>query len=397
MKRVIISICIVCLVLQSPVDGSISQELTSSTNQFSVDLIKTILHEKTGNIVSCPLGVYFLLATLQQGTGGNSRGEINDALHSQPDETREACRNISTKYATYRERQVTLDFKTRAFINTTFEVKPEFKQTLVEDFKSDIDLVDFTSPDNSSNIINTWVQQSTNNRISSLFEPSDLPQDTVLAVVNAVYFKNFWLNRFYETENKNFSSTPDVTKEVPTMSKVSVYNGGENADLGAKFVHLEFAHTSDFSVLLVLPTERHGLNNVLERLTADNLISLLNYTDFKRVTLSVPKFQLNSDINLITTLPKLGVNEVFHGLANLTGIGDLPLFVGKFVQKAEILVDEGGVTASAATGYTVQQRSGRRYPHVEETMEFIADHPFLFFIVDRVHNLPLFAGRVSSP
>ncbi|PSN45076.1 Serpin B9 [Blattella germanica] len=356
----------------------------------------TILQETPGNAVCSPVGVFTLLSILQQGSRGHSREEINTALHAQPEETQEACRNITEGYNGYSERQLMLDFKNRAFIHSTFEVLPDFKQTLVDDFKSDIDLVDFLFPSNASAQINSWVAENTHNRINKLFEPDDLPDATRLAIVNVIYFKNYWLAPFYNTQNKNFSSEPQVQTLVPTLSMTAIFRGGEDSELGAKFVHMDFARTADFTVLLILPTERHGLDNLLNRLTADNLVNIFNHTGLKDVTLSVPKFRLNSDIDLVGKLQRLGVNDVFNDVANLTGIASLPLFVGKFIQKAEIALDEGGVTASAATGFTVQQRSGRGYPHVSETMEFIADHPFLFFIVDRVNFLPLFAGRVKS-
>ena len=47
---------------------------------------------------------------------------------------------------------------------------------------------------------------------------------------------------------------------------------------------------------------------------------------------------------------QLGLTQVFALTADLSGISNETLYVSKAIQKAEILADETGVTAAAATG-----------------------------------------------
>ena len=62
------------------------------------------------------------------------------------------------------------------------------------------------------------------------------------------------------------------------------------------------------------------------------------------------------------------------------------------MQKAVIDVDEGGVSAAAATVITVEQ-----YASVpQKVVKVTADRPFLYMIIDRSTNLPLFIGTTSS-
>ena len=59
-----------------------------------------------------------------------------------------------------------------------------------------------------------------------------------------------------------------------------------------------------------------------------------------------------------------------------------------------IEVDEEGTVAAAATAVIMDDESG----YDEEVPEqFIADHPFLFFLRDLQTGLLLFQGRVVSP
>ena len=70
------------------------------------------------------------------------------------------------------------------------------------------------------------------------------------------------------------------------------------------------------------------------------------------------------------------------------------LVVSEAIQKAFIEVDEVGTTAAATTASVVQSRGGSLGP---DPKEFIADHPFLFFVRDLQTGLLLFQGRVANP
>ena len=61
------------------------------------------------------------------------------------------------------------------------------------------------------------------------------------------------------------------------------------------------------------------------------------------------------------------------------------------IQKAMIEVDEEGTEAAAATAIVSNDYE------MSEKIEFIADHPFLFFLRDLKTGLLLFQGRVVDP
>ena len=54
-------------------------------------------------------------------------------------------------------------------------------------------------------------------------------------------------------------------------------------------------------------------------------------------------------------------------------------------------VNEEGSEAAAATGVVINKRS------IPIVHPFIADHPFLFFIVDNRAEVIIFSGRVTNP
>ena len=111
------------------------------------------------------------------------------------------------------------------------------------------------------------------------------------------------------------------------------------------------------------------------------------------VELMIPKFKIESKINLKNILSNLGMEKMFQpSTTGLKGISDGVLFVSDVIQKAFIEVDETGTEAAAATAVFVFTKMS--LPKIDR---FVADHPFLFFIRDLQTNLVLFQGRVTKP
>ncbi|KAJ9585041.1 hypothetical protein L9F63_020615 [Diploptera punctata] len=358
-------------------------------------IFQAVLENKTENVVVSPVSVYTLLAILQQSAGGNTQQEINNVVHAQPELTKQAYKTLTTRYRGSFSR-TEVEFNTRAFAGAGLHFKSDFRQTLINNFLADIESVDFGDSANASAQINSWISQVTQHKINELIHPDELDAFTRLVLVNAIYFKSYWDNPFTSAENKAFYPTNGTEIQVATLSQVQFYHAGECSHLGAKFVHLDFVDGAEFTVLLILPSEKHGLEELVNRLTADNLTNIISHHGFKRVTLQFPTFRLKSDSNLENLLQALGVIEVFQPSADLSAMTNETLVLKKAIQKAEILIDENGVTAAAATGFTFFLPMAR-LPVVAEDMDFTADHPFLFFIVDRATHVPLFAGRVTNP
>lgn len=91
------------------------------------------------------------------------------------------------------------------------------------------------------------------------------------------------------------------------------------------------------------------------------------------------------------SVKQLGLRDIFTPASDLGGIASsTSLAVSDVIHQANVEIDEKGGSGSAAT---VVQFLRMRTP----TMSFVADQPFLFFIVDQKTNIPLFAGKLSNP
>ena len=115
------------------------------------------------------------------------------------------------------------------------------------------------------------------------------------------------------------------------------------------------------------------------------------------INLSMPRFDVSSDLSLIDGLKELGVTDVFdYTISNFDPLGastDEPLYVTTAQHAARVKVDEEGCEAAAYT--VVMMEAGAAMPPDDE-VDFTLDRPFLFAVTGD-SDLPLFTGVVNQP
>jgi len=71
------------------------------------------------------------------------------------------------------------------------------------------------------------------------------------------------------------------------------------------------------------------------------------------------------------------------------------LFISLVKQKAILILDEDGTEASAATMVEVKKECAVEYEVPPVNLYF--DKPFLYMIVDKSNDIPLFVGIMDAP
>ncbi|XP_069676812.1 serpin B6-like isoform X2 [Periplaneta americana] len=379
--------------------GSLSEEMVTASNAFSIDLMKTIFssEKRQKNTVVSPLSLSTVLSMVQQGSGGNTLKELDQVLHAQPKSTREGFKDLIQELSGDLE-DIKLEIANKLYVRTGFDILKSFVNIVKKDFRSDIEDLNFSDAASAADTINSWVSENTHHKIQSLVTKDMITPDTVLMLLNAVYFSGGWDTVFAErnTNMQPFTTLDGNSKDVATMHHYQeILVGGHNSDIGAKYVHLPFSN-NQFSMLLIVPDAVDGLKGVLNSLTTQKLVSLIREVDTRYVDLALPKYKFDTTSKLVPTLKKMGVYDLFDISANLTGISLRPLKATEVIQKAEIEVDEKGAKAVAVTGLHVVTFSVPR-ADIDELVLIKADHPFMFFIVHRSNNIPLFSGWVVHP
>ena len=112
------------------------------------------------------------------------------------------------------------------------------------------------------------------------------------------------------------------------------------------------------------------------------------------VNLSVPKFDIASDLDLTESLKKMGITDVFDpAISDFSPMtDDTEAYLSQARHAARVAIDEEGVTAAA---YTVMMAAGAAAPPDEE-VDFTLNRPFVFAVTG-ADGLPLFVGVVHQP
>ena len=95
-------------------------------------------------------------------------------------------------------------------------------------------------------------------------------------------------------------------------------------------------------------------------------------------TKNKPRLKTRSSLALDKTLAQMGMPSLFSSDTDLSGISNKKdLFVSSVAHQAVIDINEEGTEAAAGTAVIMQTKTLLRPPSL-----FIADHPFLYLIVD---------------
>ena len=150
----------------------------------------------------------------------------------------------------------------------------------------------------------------------------------------------------------------------------------------------------DLSMVILLPKEKDGLDDLEKELTAENLTEWQKQLRKREVEVFLPKFKMTSQFGLADRLKKMGMPDAFNpDKADFSGMtGEKDLHISDVIHKAFVEVNEEGTEAAAATAVTMRVTSMPAPPPV-----FRADHPFMFVIQDTNTGSILFVGRIVDP
>jgi serpin B len=123
------------------------------------------------------------------------------------------------------------------------------------------------------------------------------------------------------------------------------------------------------------------------------LESVLVNLEGQQVTLSMPRFEFESEVGLTQVLQAMGMPTAFDTGADFSGMdGTRDLFISDVLHKAFVSVDEAGTEAAAATAVIMERGMAPQSP-----VEMKVDRPFIFLIRDLQTGAVLFVGRVMNP
>lgn len=378
------------------------EQLSSANSLFALELFRTLNESNpTGNIFFSPFSISSALAMVFLGTKGSTAAQLSKTFHFDSVEDVHSRFQSLNAEVSKRGAAHTLKLANRLYGEKTYNFLPEFLTSTQKMYGADLAPVDFQhASEDARKEINQWVKGQTEGKIPELLAVGVVDSMTKLVLVNAIYFKGLWEEKFMkqDTTDAPFRLNKKNTKSVKMMYQKKKFFFGYISDLKCKVLEMPY-QGGELSMVILLPEdiedESTGLKKIEEQITLEKLREWTKRENLENIDVHVklPRFKIEESYILNSNLGRLGLQDLFNSSkADLSGMsGSRDLFISKIVHKAFVEVNEEGTEAAATTAGIAT------FCMLLPEEEFTADHPFVFFIRHNPTANVLFLGRVCSP
>ena len=357
---------------------------SDKVGNFAFSLYKELEKKDSISFVVSPSSIYSALFMACLGAGNGTKKEILEVLSIDHIPNMPADFFVSSSPSILQANSV--------WLQEEYRIKDTYLSSLSFFFENEVLRANFSEYPNKSRLkINSWIAESTNNKVQSLLKPNDISRRTRLVLVNALYMLSNWKKAFErsKTASKDFFLLNGTIK-LPTMHLRDRMIFFEDGHL--KSISLELEDSLLFTV--ILPNSNTMMRYVESNLDMSYFNLILKSSKFYDVDFSMPKINLDYSISLKDHLISMGVNQAFiDGKANFSNIRDEnDLTISDVLHQSTLSLDEEGVEASSATAVVIRVKTTAK----KKRKEFKANRPFIFIISDQKNNLIHFMGKFSG-
>nr|XP_045014054.1 alpha-2-antiplasmin [Jaculus jaculus]XP_045014055.1 alpha-2-antiplasmin [Jaculus jaculus] len=359
-----------------------THRLARAMMTFTADLVSKVARSSTSpNLILSPLSVALALSHLALGAQNQTLQTLQQVLHMNS----EACLPHLLSHLSQNLGSGTLRLAARMYLQKGFPIKKDFLEQSERLFGAKPMKLTGKQEEDLANI-NQWVNEATEGKIEDFL--SELPDNTVLLLLNAIHFQGFWRSKFDPslTQRDSFHLDEQFTVPVDMMQAHSYplrWFLLEQPEI--QVAHFPFKNNMSFVVMV--PTHfEWNVSQVLANLSWDTLYQQPLLRE-KPTKVRLPKLHLKHQLDLVATLSQLGLQELFQD-PDLRGISDQRLVVSSVQHQSTLELSEAGVEAAAATSTAMTRMS---------LSSFSVNRPFLFLVMEDTVGLPLFVGSVRNP
>jgi serpin B len=381
---------------QEEVSFPVNAQQIAAANAMGFDLLRGVsaLAEADQNLFLSPPSVALALAMVLNGAAGETRAAILEAMHLPGWEdaaVNEAMAGLR-QALTGGDLGVELAIANSLWGRVGIPFRAEFLATGQRYYAARIETLDFDDPA-ASETINAWVKAQTRERIPEIV-PKQIDPETILFLINAIYFKGDWELPFrpQATRDQPFTRADGSRVQVPMMSQEDTFVYGESDEW--QIVRLPYKGER-LSMVVVLPSQGRTVDELAASLDADAWAEMQSEMVYLEGYLALPRFSYSFGASLNEPLKEMGMEIAFEeGSADFSRLHEAPwpTWISDVRHKTFVEVNERGTEAAAVTSIEVQAESMPL-----ERFTFVADRPFLFAIQDNASGSILFIGVLRDP
>ena len=380
-------------------DNEITEDIIAPQMKFSTELLKKTFTQESENknLLISPLSINVALGMTANGAAGDTLAEYMDVLGGgmELDSYNDCMADLISRLTSYYSAEVDITDSVwfrQNDANSCF-VKQPFLNSAAKYFGADA----FGAPFDEQTVrdVNKWVSHGTHGVIDQLFEKKEDIDNSMMLLINTLYFKGQWDQLYVQAVPqvfKNYNGEEVLTDTL--FSNERYYIEGK----GYTGFRKDYS-SSDFSFVGILPYEGTDIYDFVQGLDPEELRSSVMSAKnvFKedppaRLRTRMPKIKYSNSMNLKEILSAAGLENAMSDMADYSAMADIPLSVDKVIHKTSIELSEQGTVAAAVTAVSMQKGEAA----FEKNYEVYLDRPYVYMIMDNQTGLPLFIGAVTD-
>lgn len=374
--------------------SSLCSSSLNGMQSFLTSTCREFLSSEEDNLLYSPINAYIGLALAAEMTASDTRQQLLALLGTEDLSALRA--QVSAMWeSVYRDNGKEISVLANSlWLDESLTPRQEVMDSLAYHYYCSSYIRDLAAPQAGKDIA-AWLSRNTGGFLKKHTDNYQLPEETVLALYSTIYFQSKWNEEFRAGNN-----TQDIF-HAPGGDYSCTYMNAKlrqmNYYWGESFGAVSLGLKNGSQMWLILPDPGKTPADVLMQGEYMQLVTSSygewENSQYSKVNLSMPKFDISTQAKLKDGLQKLGVINLFHGeRADFSASLAEPAYITAVNQSVRVAVDETGVTAAA---YIELPGAGAAAPP-DEIVDFVLDRPFLFVITNQ-DQIPLFAGVVNQP
>lgn len=370
-----------------------SQKIAPNNANFAFEMYRHIAsHATDKNIFFSPLSISIAFAMLNLGARSETQNQIYKGLtfnlsEIEEDEIHKEFHQLIHEL-NRPDNKAQVNIGNALFIEESLKILPKFLEDVRSLYEAEGFLTNFNDLAAAVQQINDYVRNKTQGKMTQAVE--ELDPDSVLVLINYIFFRAFWENPFDAdlTSERNFYPDKNTTVKAKMMYRQGHYSMLHDKDLSCCVV--EVPYKGNASALFILPDEGK-MQQVENALTIETLAKWKTSFKMREIHLLIPKVSFSASYDLKELLQKQGIIDAFTDFADLSGITGKPdLKVSKALHKAVVDIHESGTEAAAVTVIDITPRSSPR-----TTVKI--NRPAILLIISKEKHSIIFVGKIVDP
>lgn len=378
------------------------QELVTANNDFAFNLFRiagprmtngtvgSSFPEPNKSTILSPISITYALGMLNNGAAGETQAQINKVLgfgETGADGINAFCKKMLTE-APKLDKLTKVMIANTIYMNQNYQLKPDFVTKAKDYYDAEPETRNFADG-KTMDVINQWASDHTEKMIDKVLGPDEFDPTAVSYLLNAIYFKGAWAEKFDKTNTKDEIFRNEINQEmqVPMMHQEHVFNYTEDEDCQA--LCLPYGNNA-YRMTILLPKEGRTVYSLAQKLTTQT------WQRYQRmgtaiVDVKLPRFESKTDVDLIPIMSALGMPNAFDDrLAEFPYFCNASTYIGLMKQVARIKLNEEGTEAAAVTVIGMKENA---MPQEPKHVNFHATRPFIYIISEQSTGAIFFIGQ----